>query len=155
MCFIPSSFLVSNYIFFFETTITHKNCHLLKHVREKGHTHVWENDFKRLGNNYQSNIKHKISESFYIRQFKPTLNGNEHQFHYTFLIDFFMLITLWDVLSNHPLKVIIKNIVYDSCFALFLTLSLRNYLIAYFYFVLILLLNIVFKHISIPFIWCC
>ena len=29
-----------------------KNSHLLKHSREKGHTHVWENDFKILGNNY-------------------------------------------------------------------------------------------------------
>ena len=54
-----------------------KNSHLLKHAREKGHTHVWENDFKTLGNNYQSNIKHKISESLFIRQLKPTLNANE------------------------------------------------------------------------------
>ena len=30
-----------------------KNSHLLKHAHEKGHTHVWENDFKILGNNYQ------------------------------------------------------------------------------------------------------
>ena len=39
-----------------------KTFHLLKHAREKGHTYVWENDFKILGNNYQSNIKRKISE---------------------------------------------------------------------------------------------
>ena len=52
-----------------------KNSHLLKHAREKGH--VWENDFKILGNNYQSNIKRKISESLFIRQLKPTLNANE------------------------------------------------------------------------------
>ena len=38
---------------------------------------VWENDFKILGNNYQSNIKRKISESLYIRQLKPTLNAHE------------------------------------------------------------------------------
>ena len=43
-----------------------KNSHLLKHAHEKGHTHMWENDFKILGNNYQSNIKCKISESLYI-----------------------------------------------------------------------------------------
>ena len=54
-----------------------KNSHLLKHAREKGHTHVWENDFKILGNNYQSNIKRKISESLYIRQLKPILNVHE------------------------------------------------------------------------------
>ena len=54
-----------------------KNSHLLKHAREKGHTHVWENDFKILGNNYQSNIKRKISEFLFIRQLKPTLNANE------------------------------------------------------------------------------
>ena len=54
-----------------------KNSHLLKHAREKGHTHVWENDFKILGNNCQSNIKRKISESLFIRQLKPTLNANE------------------------------------------------------------------------------
>ena len=47
-----------------------KNSHLLKHAREKGHTHVWENDFKILGNNYQSKMKPKISESLYIRQLK-------------------------------------------------------------------------------------
>ena len=45
-----------------------KNSHLLKHAREKGYTHVWEKDFKILGNNYQSNMKRKISESLYIRQ---------------------------------------------------------------------------------------
>ena len=54
-----------------------KNSHLLKHTRKKGHTYIWENDFKILGNNYQSNIKRKISESLFIRQLKPTLNANE------------------------------------------------------------------------------
>ena len=39
-----------------------KNSHLLKHSREKNHQHVWENDFKVLGNNYRSNFKGKISE---------------------------------------------------------------------------------------------
>ena len=54
-----------------------KTSHLLKHAREKSHTHVWENDFKILGNNYESNIKRNISELLYIRQLKPNLNGNE------------------------------------------------------------------------------
>ena len=54
-----------------------KNSHLLKHAGEKGHAHVWENDLAILGNNYQSNIKRKISESLLIRQLKPTLNANE------------------------------------------------------------------------------
>ena len=56
---------------------TDKNSHSLKHAREKGHVHVWESDFKILGNNYQSNIKCKISESLYIRHLKATLNANE------------------------------------------------------------------------------
>ena len=54
-----------------------KNSHLLKHARENVQTHLWENDFKILGNNYQLNIKCKISESLYIRQSKPTLNAQE------------------------------------------------------------------------------
>ena len=54
-----------------------KNSHLLKHAREKGYGHVWENDFTILGKNDQSNIKHKISESLFIRQLKLTLNANE------------------------------------------------------------------------------
>ena len=54
-----------------------KNSNLLKHAQEKHHTPVWENDFKILANNYQSNIKRKISESLYIRQLKPTLNAHE------------------------------------------------------------------------------
>ena len=41
---------------------------MLRHSRNKLHTHVWEGDFKLLDSNYQSNIKRKISESLYIRQ---------------------------------------------------------------------------------------
>ena len=47
---------------------------MLKHSRDKLHTHVWEYDFKLLGNNYQSNIKRKISESLFISLLKPSLN---------------------------------------------------------------------------------
>ena len=48
--------------------IRDKNSHLFKHAREKGHTHVWESDFKILGNNNQSHFKRKISESLFMRQ---------------------------------------------------------------------------------------
>ena len=44
---------------------------------QKGHNHVWKNDFEILGNNYQSNIKRKTNESLYLRQLKPTLNAHE------------------------------------------------------------------------------
>ena len=40
-----------------------KKSHMLKHSRGKLHTHVWEDDFNFLGNNYKSYIKRKISES--------------------------------------------------------------------------------------------
>ena len=54
-----------------------KNSHLLKHSREKNHQHVWENNFKVLGNNYCSNFKRKISEALFIKQLKPSLNVKE------------------------------------------------------------------------------
>ena len=54
-----------------------KNSHLLKHSREKNHQHVWENDFKVLGNTYCSNFKRKITEALFIKQLKPSLNVNE------------------------------------------------------------------------------
>ena len=87
-----------------------KNSHLLIHAREKRLTHVWESDFKILGNNYQSNIKREINEFLYIRQNLPEIQM-KNQFHYSLLIDFFIAITLREVLSNHLLKVIINNIV--------------------------------------------
>ena len=51
-----------------------KNSHTLKHVREEGHTHVWDKDFKVLGNKYRSAFKRKISEDLFI---KPSLNVKE------------------------------------------------------------------------------
>ena len=48
-----------------------------KHSLEKLHTHVWEHDFKMLGNNYESYIKRKISVSLFIRQLKPSLNKQD------------------------------------------------------------------------------
>ena len=38
-----------------------KKALMLKHWRDKLPNHVWEDDFKMLSNNYQSNIKRKIS----------------------------------------------------------------------------------------------
>ena len=43
-------------------------------MHDKLHTHVWVDDFKLLGNKYQSNIKRKISDSLFTRQLKPSLN---------------------------------------------------------------------------------
>ena len=50
---------------------------MLKHSRDKLHTHVWEDDFKLLGNNYQWNVKWTISECLFIRQLKPSLNKQD------------------------------------------------------------------------------
>ena len=88
-----------------------KSSHLLKHARKKGHTHVWENDSEILGNNHQSNIKRKISESLYIRQLKPTLNANEKSIPLHLFNDFFHNNYPERCLSNHLLKVITNNIV--------------------------------------------
>ena len=54
-----------------------KKSHMLKRSRDKLHKHVWEDDTKLLGNNYQSSIKLKISESLFIRQLKPSLNKQD------------------------------------------------------------------------------
>ena len=51
--------------------------HMLKHSRDMLPTHDWEYDFKLLGNNYQSNIKRKISAYLFIRQLKPSLNKQD------------------------------------------------------------------------------
>ena len=50
---------------------------MLEHSSDKLHTHVWEDDFKLVGNYYQSNIKCKINESSFIRQLKPSLNKQD------------------------------------------------------------------------------
>ena len=54
-----------------------KNSHILKHFRKEGHTHIWDKDFKVLGNNYFSVFKRKISETLLIKQLKPSLNVKE------------------------------------------------------------------------------
>ena len=42
-----------------------KNSNILKHPREEGHCHVWDTDFKGLGNNYRSAFKRKISKAYF------------------------------------------------------------------------------------------
>ena len=54
-----------------------KKSHMLKHSRDTLPTHDWEYDFKLLGNNYQSNVKRKISAYLFIRQLKPSLNKQD------------------------------------------------------------------------------
>ena len=54
-----------------------KNSHTLKHSREEEHTHVWDKDFKVLGDNYRSALKRKISKALFIKQLKPSLNVKE------------------------------------------------------------------------------
>ena len=56
-----------------------KYSHMLKHSREKGHTHVyvWDKDIKVLGNNYRSPFKRKVSEAIFIKQLKPSFNVKE------------------------------------------------------------------------------
>ena len=70
-----------------------------------------ENDFKILGDNDQSNIQRKITESLYIRQLKPTLNANEKSIPLHIFNWFFHSNYPERCLSNHLLKVIINNIV--------------------------------------------
>ena len=53
-----------------------KNPHILKYSWE-GHTHVWDKDFKVLGNNYCSAFKRKIGEALFIKQLKSSLNVKE------------------------------------------------------------------------------
>ena len=73
---------------------------LLKHVPENGHTHVWENDFQILGNNYQSHFKRKISESLFIRQLEPTSNVNEKSIT-LHLFNFFVIVIILIEASFH------------------------------------------------------
>ena len=54
-----------------------KNSHILKHFRKEVHIHIWDKDFKLLGNNYFSVFKRKISETLLIKQLKPSLNVKE------------------------------------------------------------------------------
>ena len=54
-----------------------KNSHILKHSCEEDHTHLWDKNFKVLGNNYCSIFKRNISEALFIKQLKPSLNVKE------------------------------------------------------------------------------
>ena len=59
--------------------------YMLKHSRNNLHTYVSGYDFKLLDNNYQSNIKWKISESLFIRQLKPSLNRQDILISFTMI----------------------------------------------------------------------
>ena len=61
---------------------------MLKTSCNKLHTHVWEHNFNLLGNNYQSNMKRKISESLFIRQLKPSLNKQDKSLPLIYTVDF-------------------------------------------------------------------
>ena len=41
-----------------------KNSHILKHSHEKGHSHVWDKDFKILGNSYRSGKINSVTPLF-------------------------------------------------------------------------------------------
>ena len=56
------------------TQQTDKNSHLLKHANNDKHHRVRLENFKVLGKNYNSNFKRKISESLFIKEYKPDLN---------------------------------------------------------------------------------
>ena len=55
-----------------------KNSHVLRHTDTEKHKRVFTDDFTILGSNYRSNFKRKISESLFIKQYKPTLNTQEN-----------------------------------------------------------------------------
>ena len=59
--------------------------YMLKHSHNNLYTHVSGYDFKLLDNNYQSNIKWKISESLFIRQLKPSLNRQDILISFTMI----------------------------------------------------------------------
>ena len=50
---------------------------MLKHFHEGDHSHIWDKDFKVLGNNYRSAFRREISEALFIKQLKPPLNVKE------------------------------------------------------------------------------
>ena len=64
-----------------ERIIDHKKCdknsHMLKYSNDEGHTHVWDKDFKVVGNNDRSAFKRKISEALFIKQLRPSFNVKE------------------------------------------------------------------------------
>ena len=51
-----------------------KHSHVLKHSINRGHQKVTINNFTIIGNNFRSEDHRKISEAFFIRKHKPTIN---------------------------------------------------------------------------------
>ena len=56
-----------------------KHTHLFKHASNESHKHVHLDNIKVIDSGYHNNrFKRKISEALYIKQYKPTLNTQEH-----------------------------------------------------------------------------
>ena len=54
---------------------------MLKHSIEKNHAEVTVNDFMVIARNYRNNVqKRKVTETWLINQFRPTLNVEEQSF---------------------------------------------------------------------------
>ena len=59
-----------------------KQSHLLQHAVISNHPVVDLKDLKVTENNYHGNkYKRKISEAFYIKQYRPSLNAQEYSVH--------------------------------------------------------------------------
>ena len=51
-----------------------KNSHVLKHALSRNHKKVTIGNFDIIGKNFKKEDHRKISEAFYIKKFKPTIN---------------------------------------------------------------------------------
>ena len=62
-----------------------KHSHLFKHACNENHEHINLDSIKVIDSGYHhKKFKRKISEAFYIKQYKPTLNTQEQsisQYH--------------------------------------------------------------------------
>ena len=69
-----------------------KQSHLLKHALISNNTVV---DLKVIDkNNHRSKCKKKISEALYIKQYRPSLNAQEHSVHWNYLTKRLILINV-------------------------------------------------------------
>ena len=50
---------------------------MLKNSLDELHNRIWENDFKLLNDNYESNIKREISEFLFTRKLQPLFNKQD------------------------------------------------------------------------------
>ena len=55
-----------------------KQSHFLKHALTQNHRYVDLGNMKIIGSSFHNNkLKRKISEAFYIKQYRPSLNSQE------------------------------------------------------------------------------